>query len=77
MNPSASSTSRWKVPDISAYIHDERARNHFLPFIALTETWLKPYMADAQLHVPGYSPDVTEVGGSEAEFCSIPTSTYL
>ena len=25
-----------------------------LPFIALTETWLKSYITDAQLHVPGY-----------------------
>ena len=43
------------MPDISAHIHEERARNHSLPFVALTETWLKPYMSDAQLHVPGYT----------------------
>ena len=55
MNPSASSKSRWKVPEISALIQEEKSKNHSLPFIALTETWLKSYMSDAQLQIPGYS----------------------
>ena len=55
MNPSASSTSRWKVPEISALIQKEKSKNHSLSFIALTETWLKSYMSDAQLQIPGYS----------------------
>ena len=35
-------------------IGDERSKGHMLPFIALTETWLKSYMSDAQLRIPGY-----------------------
>ena len=54
MNPSANSTSRWKVPEISSYIQERREKNHFLPFIVLTETWLKSYVSDAQLQIPGY-----------------------
>ena len=52
MNPSACSTSRWKVPNIPAYIHEEKAKNYSLPFVALIETWLKTYMSDAQLQIP-------------------------
>ena len=54
MNPSASSTVRWKVPDIMSLVIEEKSNNHSLPFIALTETWLKSYISDAQLQVPGY-----------------------
>ena len=54
MNPSASSEVRWKVPDIKSLVLDEASKNHSLPFIAITETWLKSYVADAQLEVPGY-----------------------
>ena len=32
----------------------ERAKNHSLPFLCLTETWLKSYILDAQIHIPGY-----------------------
>jgi len=54
MNPSANSTSKWKVPEIISFVQEEKSKNHSLPFIALTETWLKSYVSDAQLHVPGY-----------------------
>ena len=37
------------------YIEGERAKKHSLPFIALSETWLKSYISDAQLHIPGYA----------------------
>ena len=40
--------------DLMSTIECERLKNHALPFIALTETWLKSYIADAQLHIPGY-----------------------
>ena len=43
------------MPEISALIEDEKSKNHSLAFIALTETWLKSYISDAQLHIPGYS----------------------
>ena len=55
MNPSASSTSRWKVHDLMSLIDNERTKKHALPFVAITETWLKSYIADAQLHIPGYA----------------------
>ena len=54
MNPSASSLARWKVPEIQSIILEEKEKNHSLPFIALTETWLKSYISDAQLQIPGY-----------------------
>lgn len=54
MNSSASSTVRWKVSNIRSMILEEKSKNHSLPFIALTETWLKSYISDAQLHIPGY-----------------------
>ena len=54
MNPSASSSVKWKVNDLQSMIVDERSKGHMLPFIALTETWLKSYMSDAQIRIPGY-----------------------
>jgi len=38
-----------------SHIEAERAKKHSLPFIALSETWLKSYISDAQLHIPGYT----------------------
>ena len=35
-------------------MQNERSKNHSIPFIALTETWLKSYIKDAQLHIPNY-----------------------
>jgi hypothetical protein len=54
MNPSASSSVRWKVHDIKSFIETEANKNHVIPFLAFTETWLKSYMLDAQLHIPHY-----------------------
>jgi hypothetical protein len=54
MNPSASSTARWKVHNLKSIVSAELQKDHCIPFIALTETWLKSYHADAQLHIPGY-----------------------
>ena len=36
-------------------LKDVRSKNHSVPFIALTETWLKSYIDDAQLDIPGYN----------------------
>ena len=55
LNPTASSSSRWKVHDLMSHIERERAKKHSLPFIALSETWLKSYISDAQLHTPSYA----------------------
>ena len=54
MNPSASSTSRGKVPELKALIDEKTDDKIFVPFLALTETWLGPHIADAQVHLPGY-----------------------
>ena len=54
MIPSAAGNARWKVPYIKNYIDSELQKNHSIPFLLLTETWLKSYIADAQLHIPGY-----------------------
>ena len=37
-----------------SHIENERKQKHVIPFIALTETWLKSYIADAQMNIPGY-----------------------
>ena len=42
------------MPELSAHIQERSTHGHCLPFIALTETWLKSYISDAQLHIPGY-----------------------
>ena len=55
LNPSATNTSRWKVPEISSLVQEENAKNHHFPFLALTETWLKSYISDAQIQIPGYA----------------------
>ena len=55
LNPSACSSSRWKVPELSDLIKEEKLKHHSFPFVALTETWLKSYISDAQLRIPGYT----------------------
>ena len=54
-NPSAHSTSRSKATYLEDELRKEQAKNHTVPLIALTETWLKSYIEDAQLQIPGYS----------------------
>ena len=54
MNPSASSVSRWKVQELEACINDKIEDKLSVPLIALTETWLSPHIADAQVHLSGY-----------------------
>ncbi len=54
MNPGASSSVRWKVLDLASFKEIERSKKHILPFIAITETWLKSYFSDAQLQIPDY-----------------------
>ena len=54
MVPSASGNSKWKVPYLKELLATEIQKRHSIPFMMLTETWLKPYISDAQLHIPGY-----------------------
>ena len=55
---------------LMSYIECEKQDNHLIPFVALTETWLKSYVSDAQLQIPGY--DITRcdresrVGGGQS-----------
>ena len=55
MNPSASSDARWKIHGLRSFVEEELKKNHCLPFIAITETWLKTYIKDAQINIPNYN----------------------
>ncbi|XP_063688434.1 uncharacterized protein LOC134821660 [Bolinopsis microptera] len=46
---------QWKASYLEDELRKEQAKNHTVPLIALTETWLKSYIEDAQLEIPGYS----------------------
>ena len=80
MNPSASGSVKWKIPSLKSHILAELENNHSIPFLALTETWLKPYISDAQVHIPGYSVSRSDrhkrVGGGVALYShhNIPVS---
>ena len=50
--PDANSAQYWKLDYLSNYIVTS---NTFFPFIALTETWLKPNHSDAQIHINNYN----------------------
>ena len=43
------------MPQLANELCNERRKNHTVPFVALTETWLKSYVEDAQLEIPGYN----------------------
>ena len=66
MSPSATSASRWKLPFLKEqYLTDS---SEYVPIIALTETWLKPFITDAQIALPNYTSIrsdrvITEKGG--------------
>ena len=47
MNPSARSKTRWKLPYLRNELLKYTSRKLPLPFIAVTETWLKSYITDA------------------------------
>ena len=55
MNPSASSEARWKIHGLRSFVEEENKKKHCLPFIAITETWLKGYITDAQIKIPNYN----------------------
>ena len=50
-SPSPGSKSYWKLPYLKELIDDS---SDFIPFISLTETWVKRYISDAQLELSGY-----------------------
>ena len=43
------------MPQPTNELSNERRKNHTVPFVALAETWLKSYVEDAQLEIPGYN----------------------
>ena len=43
----------WSYYAIQSIIHEEKAKNHSIPFIDITESWLKSYISDAQVNIPG------------------------
>ena len=53
-NPSAQSTARWKIPYLRNKLQ-EISKSRVIPFIALTETWLKSYISDAQIDIEHYN----------------------
>ena len=55
MDPSARSAGRWKSTALKDLILHKVSENVHIPFIAITETWLKPYINDAQISIPSYN----------------------
>ena len=53
ISPKATSTTKWKIPYISENILNKEGV--FVPFMGITETWLKGYISDAQLQVKNYT----------------------
>ena len=52
MHPSINSISSWKIPHlVEAYLTDTI---YFTPIIAITETWLKEHITNAQIQIPNY-----------------------
>ena len=52
ITPKATSVSRWKIPFITDILHEA---DSFVPFMAITETWLKGYITDSQVNIPDYN----------------------
>ena len=55
MNPSARSAGRWKIDALRSYVDVECERKVWIPFISITETWLKSYITKAQVNIPNYN----------------------
>ena len=53
MSPSADTHSRWKLPYFKEhYLSDSETP---IPYIAFTETWLKPFISDVQVTIPNFN----------------------
>ena len=53
-NPSPRSKSSWKLPRLKEEI-SKLYKEHFnVPFLAIVETWLKPEITEAEIHINGY-----------------------
>ena len=54
ISPRATSHSKWKIPYISETILGPD-KSSSIPILAITETWLKDYISDAQISIKDYS----------------------
>ena len=54
INPSARSSARWKIEYLRNKM-EQKCKQISVPFVALTETWLKPYVHDSQLDIEHYN----------------------
>ena len=55
MNPSADSTSSYKLTElVEEHIHKANMPKQSIPFIIISETWLKPFISNAQIAIPDY-----------------------
>ena len=54
MNPSATSRSQWKLPNIREMIQEKTSKDQVVPFVAICETWLKPDITDAEISITNY-----------------------
>ena len=53
MDPSINSASSYKIPYL---VEEHLTKTKFpTPVVAGTETWLKPYITDAQIAIPNYN----------------------
>ena len=55
MNPGLSSKSSFKINLIKEEIFELTKKSIFIPFIAIVESWLKPFVMDAQLSILNYN----------------------
>ena len=52
ISPRATSSQKWKLPYLNeTYIESS---SYFVPFISITESWLKSYITDSQITLPNY-----------------------
>ena len=54
MSTKATSSSRWKLPVLAESLLNNP--DYFVPFMCITESWLKTYLTDAQIKVENYTP---------------------
>ena len=54
MNPSASSSCRYKVEELESLVDECESNGQLVGFLALTETWLDSYVSDAQINIRNY-----------------------
>ena len=53
ISPLATSCQRWKIPFLTDTLNE--SGSGFIPFISITESWLKSYVTDSQIAIDGYT----------------------